>query len=202
MRTLLLSASLLLAGTRPASAAEGENRFTTRPSLMAGLVQWTVFGGGNIAAQLKHHRWVLEYSHGQALDLGRFGGFALTEAERDAEIELRMPWTTGGGAGFQITPELHVLLEAKAHRYEVRGFDRNQSLSYTTFTLGPGIFYDIYLWEGLFVQPVVRWWPTLASSYDREGTLAAPGGGSYRHERHDLLPFVNVNLGWTFSGLD
>jgi hypothetical protein len=196
------AALLLITLVRPALAAEPADPFTTRPSVMAGLMQWTVFGGGNVAAQLKHGRFVFEYSHGQALDLGRLGGFALTESERDAEIELRMPWTTGGGVGFQITPELHVLVEAKAHRYEVRGFDRNESLRYTTFTLGPGVFYDIYLYEGLFLQPVVRWWPTIASSYDGDRSFAAPGGGTYRHERHDLLPFVNVNLGWTFGGLD
>lgn len=57
----------------------------------------------------------------------------------------------------------------------------------------------IYLYEGLFIQPNLRWWPTLASSHDG-GTLRAADGNAYRHERHELLPFVNVNLGWTFAG--
>ncbi len=203
MKTPLLSLLAILSLTPvAAAAAEEPDPFTTRPSVMAGLMQWTLFGGGNLAAQLKLGRFVFEYSHGQALDLGRLGGFALSEAERDAEMDVRMPWTTGGGVGFQITPELHVLVEAKAHRYEVRGFDRNESIAYTTFTVGPGIFYDFYLVEGLFLQPSLRWWPTIASSYDGDATFAVPGGGREAHERHDLIPFANVNLGWTFSGRD
>lgn len=166
---------------------------------MLGLMQWTLFGGANIAAQLKVGRVAIEYSHGQALDFNRVESITLTQDERDAKVQLSMPWTTGGGVGLQITPELHVLLEAKLHRYEVRGFDRNESTSYTSFTLGPGAFYDIYLVEGLFLQPSLRWWPTVASTYDDDATFAAPSGTRYRHERHDLLPFVNVSLGWTFG---
>ena len=197
----LVFAVLLLAGTARAAPEPDPDPFTTRPSLMLGLMQWFAFGGGNVAAQLKTGRWVVEYSHGQALDFNRVEALALTEAERDAEVSLRMPWTTGGGFGFQITPELHVLLEAKLHRYEVRGFDRNEKVAYTSFTLGPGVFYDIYLSRVVFLQPSLRWWPTVASSYDEnEATLRAPNGTTYRHERHDLLPFVNVNLGFTLDG--
>jgi hypothetical protein len=196
-----ISSITLLAGTVAAArvaAAEPDPR-ATRPSVMLGLMQWIAFGGGNVAAQLKTGRLVFEYSHGQALDLSRFEP-ALTEEEADADVAVRMPWTTGGGVGFQITPNLHVLVEAKVHRYEVRGADRNQELSYTSVTIGPGIFYDLYLWRGLFIQPNLRWWPTVASTYDAErAVLRAPDGGTYQHERHDLLPFANVNLGWTFD---
>jgi AraC-like DNA-binding protein len=52
-----------------------------------------------------------------------------------------------------------VLVEVKTHRYEVVGANRNQRLSYLTFTVGPGLFYEIHLWRGLFLQPLVRWWP-------------------------------------------
>jgi hypothetical protein len=175
--------------------------YTLRPSVMAGLMQWTLLRGGNIAAQVKVGRFVAEYSHGQALSLDNLGGAFLTSDERAAGVSITMPWTTGGGVGFQITPYLHVLLEAKAHRYEVRGAYANETLAYTTFTVGPGVFYDIYIYKGLFVQPILRWWPTVASTYDGDGELRRPDGTTYRHERHDLLPFVNVNLGYTFTGI-
>jgi hypothetical protein len=166
---------------------------------MLGLSQWIVFGGGNVATQVKFGRFVLEYSHGQALDFTRIESVALTQEEREAGVSVGMPWTTGGGFGVQLTPNFHALVELKAHRYQIRsGFD-GRTLDYTSFTVGPGLFYDIYLYEGLFIQPNLRWWPTVGSTYDG-GELRAEDGSSYRHERHDLLPFLNVNLGWTFSG--
>jgi hypothetical protein len=173
-------------------------RYAFRPSAMLGLSQWTVFGGGNVAAQLKVRRLTFEYSHGQALHLNRLGP-ARTEAERDAGVEVELPWTTGGGVGYQITPELHVLIEVKAHRYLVRD-TVGETLRYTTFTIGPGVFYDVYLTRNLFLQPSLRWWPTVGSTYSRTDKLMAEDGSAYSHERHDLIPFVNVSLGWTFDG--
>jgi hypothetical protein len=179
-------------------AGTASDPYSLRPSVMLGLTQWVLFGGGNIATQLEFGHWVAEYSHGQALQLDRVSSLALTDAERSAGVKVSMPWTTGGGFGFQITPELHVLLEVKVHRYLVED-DFGKDLSYTSLTVGPGVFYDLYLYKGLFVQPNLRWWPTVASSYDSRRTLTASDGSTYRPERHDLVPFVNVNLGWTFD---
>jgi hypothetical protein len=176
------------------------DRWATRPSVMSGLGQWIVFGGGNIAGQLKVGRFVFEYSHGQALDYDRFGGFAKSSAERGAGVSVFSPWTTGGGAGIQITPNLHLMVEVKAHRYEVMSADRSQSLHYTTFSIGPGAFYDVYLYKGLFVQPNVRFWPNVANTLG-DGTLRRPDGTTYVHQPHNLGLFVNVNLGWTFTGV-
>lgn len=175
--------------------------YSLRPSAMMGLSQWLVFGGGNVAGQVKVGRLVFEYSHGQALKLDRIAALALTSEERAAGVRIEQVWTTGGGAGFQITPNLHVLVEVKAHRYEITGADANQTLRYTSFTVGPGAFYDIYLAKGLFVQPSVRFWPTVASTYSGDGALRRADGTTYKHERHELMPFVNVNVGYTFAGM-
>jgi hypothetical protein len=196
---LVVAPSAALAQEAAAPEARAKNPYAFRPSVMAGMMQWTLFGGGNLAAQLKVGRLAFEYSHGQSLHFDRVGALTMTDAERDAGVKVGMPWTTGGGVGVQITPYLHVLLEVKAHRYAIEGA-RGDALSYTSFTVGPGAFYDIYLYKGLFVQPNLRWWPTIASTYDGKRTLARADGGVYRHERHDLLPFVNVNVGWTFDG--
>jgi hypothetical protein len=204
----LLSTQLALAPSAHAAdapeaaapaAASPSDSYTLRPSVMLGLMQWAAFGGGNIAAQLKFGHWVAEYSHGQALQFERLGGLGLNADERSAGVSVGMPWTTGGGFGYQITPELHVLIELKLHRYRVAD-DAGHELGYTSVTVGPGIFYDLYLYKGLFVQPNLRWWPTVASSFDSGRTLTADDGSAYRPDRHDLLPFVNVNLGWTFDG--
>jgi hypothetical protein len=202
LATLLSLASGARADEAPRLAAPplaSPDPYSFRPSVMLGLMQWVAWGGGNIAAQLKFGHWVAEYSHGQALQLERLGGLGLTADERAAGVSVGMPWTTGGGFGYQLTPELHVLIELKLHRYRVAD-DFGQELEYTSFTVGPGIFYDLYLYKGLFVQPNLRWWPTVASSFDSGSTLTADDGSTYRPVRHDLMPFVNVNIGWTFDG--
>jgi hypothetical protein len=182
-------------------AESAPSPYATRASVMAGLAQWLLWGGGNVAAQIKVDRWVFEYSHGQALKFERAPTLGLTADERDAGVSVGMPWTTGGGFGYQITPRLHVLLEVKAHRYEVRGADQNQVARYTSITVGPGVFYDFYLYEGLFLQPSLRWWPTVASTYEASASVfTRTDGSTYAHARHELVPFVNVSLGWTFSG--
>ena len=81
------------------------------------------------------------------------------------------------------------------------GYDPQQVARYSTFSVGPGVFYDIYLYKGLFVQPNMRFWPTVASTYDGAARFTRPDGSTYQHDRHDLGFFVNVNLGWTFSGV-
>jgi len=67
---------------------------------MAGLNQWLLFGGGNLAVQLKTGRWAFEYSHGQQLQLDRIS-IGRTTAERDADVSVTMPWTTGGRVGLR-----------------------------------------------------------------------------------------------------
>jgi hypothetical protein len=185
----------------PAEAAPTmPSPYSFRPSVMAGLTQWIVWGGGNLAAQVKVGRLAFEYSHGQSLHLDRLGSLGLTADERDASLKVSMPWTTGGGIGFQITPNLHVLLEVKAHRYELTG-SLGDATGYTSLTVGPGVFYDIYLYKGLFVQPNLRWWPTVASTHGPGTTVRGPDGTLRSPARHELPPFVNVNVGWTFDGV-
>src|SRR5216684_5615218 len=99
-----------------AALAPAPDPYALRPSVMVGLSQWILWGGGNIAGQVKLGRWVVEYSHGQALQFDRVSGFAMTKDERDAGVAVSMPWTTGGGVGLQITPHLHAMIELKAHR--------------------------------------------------------------------------------------
>jgi hypothetical protein len=170
-------------------------------SAMLGLQQWLLMGGANVAVQYKTGRWAFEYSHGQALRLNRFPGrLALTSGERNAGLQIDVPWTTGGGVGLRLTRNLHALIEVKAHRFEISGPDRNQRLSYTTFSIGPGLFYDLHLWRGLFLQPAVRWWPNVADTLD-EGqapAFTAADGTRYQPAARSFGFFVNASLGWNF----
>jgi hypothetical protein len=193
----------LLASEVSSSAAEATTSAAGAEgglSMMLGLHQWLLLGGGNVAAQYKTSRWVFEYSHGQALHLNRTAALTLTTDERNAGVRVDMPWTTGGGVGVRITRNLHALLEVKVHRYELYGSDRNQNLSYLTFTVGPGLFYEIHLWHGLFLQPLVRWWPNVGDTLDESSapSFTRPDGGLYRPKAQTQGVFANVNLGWAF----
>ena len=190
--------ALLLIGLLPASAAAAADD-SPKLAVMAGLTQWTVWGGGNLAAELRLGRWVFEYSHGQALDLNRIEAIGLSETERDAGVKVFVPWTTGGGFGYALLEDLHLLVEFKTHRYEVSGADRNDSIVYTTFTVGPGLFYTFHLGEHVFVQPNLRWWPNVGDTLGRADATRLRGrdGNTYTHEAHAFPPFVNVNLGFS-----
>jgi len=168
-------------------------------SVMAGLTQWILFRGGNVAVEYKTCRFAFEYSHGQGLDLNQVSGVGLTSAERDAGAHVRVPWTTGFGLGFRVTEHLHVLVEGKAHRFEVTSRDRNAEVVYTGFSVGPSVFYTIHLHKGLFLEPNVRFWPNVASTLPGDHALLhQPDGSIYDHQAHAFGLFANANLGWTF----
>ncbi len=193
----VLALAVLSSTARAAGAAAAP--YGDRLSVMAGMTQWTIFRGGNLAFEYMHGRLVLEVSHGQGLDLNRLPAFALTPDERDAGVGIQVPWTTGFGIGYRITPHLHILVEVKAHHYRVSGRDRNAELEYTTFSVGPGLFYTFHLFKGMFLEPNLRWWPNLASTLPGDhGSLRQPDGTTYDHRAHDFGLFANVNLGWTF----
>ena len=179
--------------------AEPSHGLERKFSVMAGLSQWLLFRGGNLALEYKTGRFALEISHGQGLDLNQVGGFALSSAERDAGTRVRVPWTTGFGVGYRITENFHLLLEFKAHHYEVRASEGADAVNYTTFSIGPGAFYSIYLTPRLFLQPNLRFWPNVASTLDHDRVLLERcDGTSYEHRAHDFGFFGNVNLGYSF----
>jgi hypothetical protein len=171
----------------------------THFSVMAGLTQWVLFRGGNLAVEYKVDRLVFEASHGQGLDLNQVPGLALTSAERAAGARVRVPWTTGVGAGFRVTEDLHFLIEAKAHHYNESGSDRNVEVDYTTFSVGPSAFYTFHLFKGVFLEPNVRWWPNVATTLSGNGArLVRPDGTANVVKAHDFGLFANMNVGYAF----
>jgi hypothetical protein len=208
-RQLPLTAFLLASAVAAPALAEAPRSSQVSPtedhaledkfSVMAGLSQWLLFRGGNLAVEYKTGRFAFELSHGQGLDLNQLGGFALSSAERDAETQVRVPWTTGFGLGYRITENLHVLVEFKAHHYEVRANEGASAVNYTTFSIGPGVFYSLYLTKHLFLEPNLRFWPNVASTLDDNRVqLQRCDGTSYEHQAHDFGFFGNVNLGYSF----
>lgn len=203
LSALLLSSALTHsawadAAAQPA-ASEAKLGLEQKFSVMAGLSQWLLFRGGNLAVEFKTGRLAFEVSHGQGLDLNQVGGFALSSAERRDETRVRVPWTTGFGVGYRLTENLHLLVELKAHHYEVRANEGASSVSYTTFSIGPSAFYSIDLGKHLFLEPNVRFWPNVGSTLaGNRTTLQRCDGTSYEHQAHDFGFFGNVNLGYSF----
>jgi hypothetical protein len=169
-------------------------------SVALGLGQWAL-GGGNVAVQGRIGRLALKYSHGQGVHLGELR-LLMNSSEKAVGADVYEAWTTGLGVGLIVAENermnLRILIEAKANRYNIRGGDRNTELDYTTFTVGPGVFYEFVIWRGLFVQPSLRWWPTVASTFADGSTLRSANGMSVTIERHESGVFPNVNLGWEF----
>jgi hypothetical protein len=179
--------------------AHGQPGLGTEGSVIAGLTQWILFRGGNIGGELKIGRLAFEVSHGQGLDLNQVPGIGLTAAERAAGAHVFVPWTTGFGVGFRVTRDLDVLVEAKAHHYNVTGNDANHQVDYTTFSVGPGVFYTLHIYKGLFLEPNVRFWPNVASTLKgNRAAIVQSDGSVYEHQAHDFGLFANMNVGWTF----
>jgi hypothetical protein len=164
-------------------------------SLLAGLLQPTILRGFNAALDLRYRRFVFSYSHGAALDYSANPRFTLRDDERRAGLSLRSPWSTGFGVGATIIDELYVLADFKVHRYEARLGD--DDARYTTISVGAELGYRWFVWRGLFLNPTVRYWPTVWSS--RERSMLGAQGDRLVHHAKDLGVFANVSIGIAFT---
>lgn len=162
-------------------------------SVHFGLLQPVLFRGFNAALDLRWGRFLASYSHGQGLDYSASPSLGLTAAEAAAGLRLMSPWTTGGGVGMVLLDELYVMVDLKRHRYEASLGDVRAA--YTTTSVGAELGWRFFAWRGLFVQPVLRFWPNVHTTL--------PGGqvdvGGVLHQSKDLGFFANVTLGWAFA---
>lgn len=166
-------------------------------SFHAGLLQPILLHGLNAAVDFRFDRFILTYSHGEGLDLTDLE----TEAEKKRGLSTGEPWTTGGGFGVVLLDELHVLADVKVHRFELdSGVDQT---SYTTMTVGGEIGWRFFVWKGLHVAPVVRFWPNVWDDAPAGGVALRMRDGSI--SRHDAEKqgagglFANLLVGWAFD---
>ncbi len=215
-RLMLLLLPLLLAAPL---AAQQDDRpdfpFSNRFSLVSGTTQ-LLLGGANIEATWYTRRLSFDYSHGFSLE---FQGSALTPDQQNQRLAYRIPWTTGFGVGYRVLPFLDIRLEPKLHRYDLfhddQSFDSQPLISYTTATLGLGLYYRYYPFrkltnalEGIVIVPSARYWPNVWSSLGREGfsyNNRLTGQPEVHEAARQGIPgtggfFVNVSIGYTFGG--
>lgn len=156
-----------------------------------GLSQPLLLGGFNVAVDAHLGQWVFEYSHGMNLDYNRVESVMLSSTERDAGLDLDSPWTTGFGIGYRLVDELYPMIEFKAHRYTARIGDETER--YTTVSVGPALAHRLFVYDGLFVNTYVRYWPNLWTSREND---AVAFDGNLTHEAVDLGFFANLSVGY------
>jgi len=161
-----------------------------------GLLQLGL-GGFNVAGELRYQRLWLEYSHGMNLTLNKLGGFGLTQTERDQDLHIRVPFTTGFGVGVTLVDELWLGAEFKAHGYDVNA-PGGPTTSYQTYSIGPVLGYKYYIWKGLYVNAYGRYWPNVATSLDGGKVILEGNNGPVEHTAHDFGLFANVSVGYMF----
>jgi hypothetical protein len=162
-----------------------------------GLLQLAL-GGFNIAGEVRYRRWWFEYSHGVDLKLNDLGGSSMSSTERDQNLHIVVPYTTGFGVGYTILDELWLGVEFKSHRYEVNA-PRGPVTSYQTYSIGPVLGYKLYVLRGLFLNAYGRYWPNVASTLHDNQIALQGAGGTVEHSAHDFGLFGNLAVGGTFD---
>lgn len=161
-----------------------------------GLSQPILLGGFNAAVDIRYKRLFATYSHGHGL---RFDGAAARRSDRDAGLSVSMPWTTGFGVGMILVDELWLSVDTKFHQFEVRY--EGEARNYLTVTVGAELGWRFFLWRGLHIAPVIRYWPNVYSSSGR--SIAFRDGDA--DVRHPTMSqgfnglFANVLIGWAFG---
>lgn len=123
-----------------------------------------------------HQRFIFNYSHGMSLD---FSGSLLPDYLQEQGLVVHMPFSTGFGVGYRITEWLNLRVEPKWHRFE---FHYSEDLSRElgavavdehNFSVGLGLygFFQPFrqksnFLSGITIAPSIRYWPTVASSFE------------------------------------
>jgi hypothetical protein len=162
-----------------------------------GLLQLAL-GGFNAAVELRYRRFWFEYSHGMDLKLNNLNGFSMSQTERDQNLRVYVPYTTGFGVGMTLVDELWLGVEFKTHRYEVNA-PAGPVTSYQTYSIGPVLGYKAFIYKGLFADAYLRYWPNVASSLDGNKVALQGTDGTVEHSAHDFGVFANVSIGYAFD---
>jgi hypothetical protein len=173
------------------------HRYDGQLNVHFGLSQPLLLHGFNVASDFRIGRWVFEYSHGMLLNYNAFEP-AMKPADVQAGLQLRSPWTTGGGLGYTLFDDFYVMLEVKSHHYRATLFD--QEKSYTTVSVGPALAWRFFIWKGLNLTTYVRYWPNVWTSTGNNAiAFQASDGRSHQHNPTNLNFFANLSLGWAFD---
>lgn len=142
-----------------------ELRYSHKFTLGTDLIQPFLLGGINLNATYTTNRFIFDWSHGQNLTIGES---IQSDEQKELNLELEIPWTTGPGVGYRFTNTLDARFDFKAHGVEANLLNGQQTLDYTAYTAGPGVFYRLYLGKktGFGLEFSARYWFELGNNLD------------------------------------
>ncbi len=188
--------------------------YSNKFSLMAGLIQPTALGGGNIEFNYFTKKMAFDFSHGFSLNPPVVGDF------QTQGVVLHLPYSTGFGVGYRFTQFLDVRFEPKLHSWEVYNKGEAQTEAtkikdFKTITLGVGVYYRYFPFKnsentflhGFTTSTSLRYWQNVGTTLSNDEftyknkltgkneTLKAPNIGIAN------TPIIfNIAIGYTFGG--
>lgn len=165
-------------------------------NLVFGLSQPLVTKGGNVEINYLTEKLVFEYSHGFALNLSAGNGLGITNSERAQNLDIYVPYSTGGGIGYRFTKEFNLRLEIKQHQFNV-AHPSGEQFNYTTRDIGVGAYYFWLPFNNinLLIVPSLRYWPTVYTTLKNDEYTFTNGDV---HRTHSFGLFGNISIGWRF----
>jgi len=178
-----------------------ELRYSKKFTLGTDLVQPFLLGGFNINVTYMTNRWVFDHSHGMSLEIR---DFLQTDEQKSLNAKIELSWTTGPGIGYRFTDNLDARLDFKAHKTKADLLNGEQKLNYTQFTIGPGIFYRIYLGEktGFGLEGSARYWFDLGNNLDNldgDDFNFVDGLGNNRKFDTNISSGIGVNIALIYT---
>ncbi len=185
-------------------------------AVLFGLTQPLVVSGFNIEVNYIHNRLIFDYSHGASLD---FSGNLLPDYLQNQGVVVHMPFSTGFGVGYRFTEWLNLRVEPKWHRFEFyyEGEDQSKgnqiAVDANNFSVGLGLygFFQPFknkenALKGITIAPSIRFWPTVASSFDNDVFQYENTRTGQTEELKSLASgvgfsplIINVSIGYTFN---
>ena len=173
-------------------------RETGKFAVLSGLHQPIVLKGGNFAFNYTTRKNLsLEASFGVGL---RYDNI-LSDDELQKYASVQTPFSYGIGIGY-FYKGFSLNFEPKGTMFRVRDHE-GQEIQYTTWSLGAGLYYNVFLWKGLFLQPSIRYWHKVGSTLP---------GDEFVLRNAESVPFVHearkpgsngwiygVSVGWYFK---
>lgn len=211
---ILLLATVATARVFAQNDGKPDRLYSNKFSILAGLIQPTALGGGNIEFNYFTKRLSFDYSHGFTLDPPVVGDY------KDQNVVLHLPYSTGFGVGYRFTSFLDLRFEPKLHSWEVYQKDDEQTEAnkikdFKTFTLGLGLYYRYFPFknsknkflQGITTSSSIRYWQNVGTTLrndkftyankttNKDETLKAPNIGLA-----NTPLIINIAIGYTFGG--
>ena len=135
-------------------------------AVLSGLHQPLVLHGSNLAFNyFGKNGFILESSFGIALDYKK----VLTKEEKHRYKSVKTPFSYGFGIGY-FYKGFSFNFEPKGTMFRVQDYG-GKTVNYTTWSLGAGIYHNVFLSHNFFLQPSIRYWQKVGSTLKQNEVL-------------------------------